>query len=84
MKLQESSLWKPEGVRLSTSLRVLRTIAAAGESGLTADEVAELLEWSSARVSGRVSELQQRGRIVDSGRRRDTRCGYPAVVWRVP
>ena len=65
--------------RLQSS--VLGVIVGFGEIGATADEVAYLLGWERFRVRPRTSELRKSGRIVDSGRRRDSQSGIASIVW---
>lgn len=60
---------------------VLGVIVAAGARGVTADEVAVELGWERWRVRPRTSELRKAGRIVDSGRRRDSQSGIASIVW---
>lgn len=65
--------------RLQSS--VLGVIVATGAHGSTADEVAHALGWERFRVRPRTSELRKAGRIVDSGRRRDSLSGIASIVW---
>lgn len=62
-------------------LSVLGVIVGAGQHGSTADEVAMALGWERFRVRPRTSELRKAGRIVDSGRRRDSQSGVASIVW---
>ena len=51
--------------------------------GLTNDEMLTLLgRWHNS-VHPTVSRLVRRGLLVDSGERRPTRTGCPAIVWAV-
>ena len=59
---------------------VLGAIVDMG-SGVTADEVAELLGRSVLAVRPRVSELYDIGLIRDSGERRRNASGINAKVW---
>lgn len=63
---------------------VLDVVRAAGRSGATADEVAVALGWERWRTRPRTSELRKAGRIVDSGRRRDSLSGIASIVWVTP
>ena len=65
--------------RLQSS--VLGVIVGAGQHGSTADEVAVALGWERFRVRPRTSELRKSGRIIDSGRRRDSQSGIASIVW---
>lgn len=49
--------------------------------GLTVDALEQRLQRSHQTVSARVNELRDRGWVVDSGIRRKTRSGRPAIVW---
>lgn len=60
---------------------VLGVILGFGEDGATADEVAFVLGWERFRARPRTSELRKAGRIVDSGRRRDSLSGIASIVW---
>jgi DNA-binding transcriptional ArsR family regulator len=52
-------------------------------NGLTCDEYAELTNRPPNAVSGRFSELRDKGAIVDSGERRRTRALCSAKVWKL-
>lgn len=60
---------------------VLGVIVGAGHRGSTGDEVAVALGWERFRVRPRTSELRKAGRIIDSGRRRDSLSGIASIVW---
>ncbi|MFZ2492119.1 MAG: hypothetical protein WA208_11590 [Thermoanaerobaculia bacterium] len=66
-------------VRLQRA-EVLDCIRGAREYGRTWDEIVGVLDCSPT-ANGRITELRDGGDIVDSGRRRLTRRGSPAVVW---
>ncbi|WP_298018314.1 hypothetical protein [uncultured Parasphingopyxis sp.] len=55
-------------------------IDAAGEQGLTADELAARLTLDRYSIQPRTSELKRRGLIRDSGRRRPNASGKQAIV----
>jgi len=57
---------------------VLWLLARNQRRGLTADEMESRM---GVIVHQRVSELEQLGLICDSGRRRQTAHGAPAIVW---
>lgn len=63
---------------------VLAVIRSTGASGVTSDEVALVLGWERWRTRPRTSELRKAGRIVDSGRRRDSLSGIASIVWVTP
>lgn len=56
-------------------------IRDAGDSGLTADEVAARLKMDRWSVQPRTSELRRKGIIRDSGQRRRNITGKAAIVW---
>lgn len=55
---------------------------ANGGTGLTCDQVEQIVGGSHQTVSARVNELRDKGYILDSGARRPTRSGRKATVWR--
>lgn len=63
--------------------RILQWIQKRGDAGATVDEVETAAQWPHQTVSARVNELMHGGWIIDSGRRRRTRNGAPATVWKV-
>lgn len=63
--------------------RVLE-VHAAHKAGLTDDELAGLLPlWHSPSVGKRRTDLLKLKFVTDSGVRRPTWSGSPAVVWRI-
>lgn len=63
-------------------LQVFQAISRAA-NGATLFELVAHLGWPVNRVSGRVTELEQRGMIVDSGATRvNPESGKRGVVWR--
>ena len=56
-------------------------IREAGESGLTADELASRLDMDRWSIQPRTSELRRKGMIRDSGKRRPNATGKRAIVW---
>lgn len=64
--------------------RAFAEIAAAGRSGLTADQVAARLGESVLSVRPRVTELAKANpaRIAPTGERRTNDSGLKAKVWR--
>ena len=57
------------------------TIRAAGDHGLTADELAARLEMDRWSIQPRTSELRRKGLIQDSGQRRHNSTRKLAIVW---
>lgn len=60
---------------------VFGTIRAAGNQGLTGDEIAMQLNMERWAVRPRTSELRRKGLIRDSGQRRPNCSGRCAIVW---
>jgi len=50
--------------------------------GITADELSVLLLLPAQSISARINGLHKDGWIVDSGKRRNTRYGRKAIVWK--
>jgi predicted ArsR family transcriptional regulator len=67
----------------SQRAKVLLTIAriASNVDGLTDDEIAKYAGLVGNSVRPRRGELVRDGLLVDSGRRRSSWMGHPAVVW---
>lgn len=61
-----------------------RAIAAHGPSGLTVDELGEVVDSPRWSIQPRTSELKRKGLIVDSGLRRRNCTGKAAIVWVTP
>ena len=55
----------------------------ASDAGLTADEVAEVLDQSILSIRPRLTELGRLGDIEDTGERRKNQSGKKAIVWRM-
>ena len=56
-------------------------IRAAGDAGLTADELAVRLKLERWSIQPRTTELRRKGFIRDSGLRRQNVTGKRAIVW---
>jgi hypothetical protein len=67
----------------SGSLRkkVYDAILDSGSNGLTDDEIETFLARSHQSASGARNTLMNDGWVVDSGQRRETRYGNPAIAW---
>lgn len=61
--------------------RVLNEIVSRGKEGLTDDEIAERLDLSPNTARPRRVELVEGFWIADSGLRRESFYGNPAIVW---
>jgi len=60
---------------------VLGAIRAAGDRGLTMEEVADATGYGRHSVQPRTSELRETGDIRDSGDRRLLASGRKGIVW---
>lgn len=60
---------------------VLAAIRAAGELGATNDDVHRATGYPPQSVTPRCKELRKAGLVIDSGRKRHTQWGKPAIVW---
>ncbi len=60
---------------------ILRQLRLEGE--LNDDDLEEILEQRHQTISARRRELVLMGRVVDSGRRRATRSGRMATLWKI-
>jgi hypothetical protein len=63
-------------------LRVLEAVVSAGARGITDDELSAVLTLSPNSVRPRRLELVEGGWVVDSGMKRDSFYGNPAICWR--
>ncbi len=65
---------------------VCAAVERAGAHGATSDEVADELGkgWDVHMVRSRMAELQNLKKVVDSGRRRESRCGILVKVFVLP
>lgn len=61
--------------------RIFDMIRDRGETGATDDEIEQTLELLHQSASAGRNTLATDGWIVDSGQRRPTRSGNPAIVW---
>lgn len=64
--------------------RVFMFILAKGETGATLEEMEQALKMPGNTVRPRRVELEDRGLVQDSGRKRLTASGRSAIVWTVP
>lgn len=62
---------------------ILDFFKVRGEFGLTADEVEEFTSLPHQTASARVNDLKKEELIVDSGKKRKTRRGRDATVWKL-
>lgn len=61
---------------------VLEAIRAAGEAGMTLDELSAKFEIPVNCISGRCTELAKLGKIFRTQEKRLTRRGSPAFAWK--
>ena len=61
--------------------KAFRAIAESGARGLTTNEIAQKLGIDRGSIQPRTSELRAKGRIRDSGQRRQNANGKRAIVW---
>jgi|HubBroStandDraft_1064217.scaffolds.fasta_scaffold281960_2 hypothetical protein len=78
---REAAQSLPEPALARLEAVVFASIVSFGGFGCTDDELERLTELSHQTVSARRRGLVQKGRIVDSGLRRQTRSGRKATVW---
>ncbi len=62
--------------------RIYRLLCELGIEGATNEEMSRALGMPIQTVCGRVAELREEKRVVDSGRRRPGASGVNAKVWR--
>lgn len=60
-----------------------RILAFLAKGGRTVDELERFLGLRHQSASARMSELHKAGSVFDTGIRRLTRWGSPAIVWAV-
>lgn len=65
-------------------LRVLLFVRSRGHRGATDEEIQEAVGIRVQSETPRRGELVKLGALVDSGRKRRTSSGRPAVVWTAP
>lgn len=63
-------------------LEILAAHYTYGVTGLTADAIQVRLKGTHQGISPRITELRDKGWIMDSGLRRPTRSGRQAIVWK--
>lgn len=79
----EAASERVEPSRKGKRQQVLDALHRAGSAGLTCDEVEMELRMLHTTASARLRELVLQGLAEDSGKRRKTRSGASAKVWRV-
>jgi len=51
-------------------------------NGGTLNDIAHYLDWPINRVSGRVTELHRKGKIINDGTKINPESGKPNKIWR--
>jgi len=83
--IRDTQIESWESVRKNLSERQLRVFETliVSKNGLPLFRISEWLGWPINSVSGRVTELSDRGMIVDSGSREvNPATGRRAIVWK--
>ena len=57
------------------------TVYRNGGVGLTVDQLEQVMHGKHQTISARVNELRNKGWLADTGIKRPTRSGRPAIVW---
>lgn len=65
-------------------LEVIREVSMTSEIDVTNQEIADRLNWSVNRVTGRTFELRNLGAVVPSRRRMCRSTGFVVQAWRTP
>ena len=60
---------------------IYEEIRSRGSDGMTCDEICEYLFLLVQSATSAINTLARDGWLEDSGRRRNTRSGNPAIVW---
>tara|TARA_B000000609_G_C24171646_1_gene350789 strand:+ start:304 stop:624 length:321 start_codon:yes stop_codon:yes gene_type:complete len=68
--------------KLTIRDRVFELLQKAGVA-LTTEEIADFLNCPYASVQPRLSELQNSGKVIDSGYRGKTKWGKSCIKWKV-
>lgn len=61
--------------------QIVTFLRGAGDDGATDEEMQNSLRMPANTQRPRRRELVQHGRVRDSGKRRNTASGTPAIVW---
>ena len=68
------------GERQNDVLRAFCGLTQGPQNEVTALEISNYLEWPINRVTGRITELVQMGKLKDSGKRKQQN-GSSAILW---
>ena len=70
-----------DGIAPSASTLRLAALQVLKAGPRTADEVAAVMGESILAIRPRITELNQQGRVYDTGKRRKNSSGRTAIVW---
>jgi len=81
---RQATRWQTQDVAfmLASPLMPAKVFAVIRSYPSTCDEVEQSLDGTHQSISAAVNALMREGWITDSGVRRPTRSGRPAIVWR--
>src|SRR5262245_5062830 len=71
-----------DGILTRLRAKVFAVIDARGERGATCDEIEQALGLRHQTAGARIRELVLGGFVADTGKRRTTRSGRPARIYR--
>jgi hypothetical protein len=75
--------WGDLLLTIGSKRQVVLNIIDNKPNGATLFQIADILDWPINRVSGRVTELKDMGKIIDSGERLvNPNSGKKAIVWK--
>lgn len=80
---QEISRKPYEDSKPKRGKRGAEVIRLLSQKPRTSDELEQITGWPHQSVSALLNHLQHAKTIYDTGARRHTRSGYPAIVWGV-
>lgn len=79
--MHETSRQAHKSIDAATLRGKIRQWISQQADGATCDEVEQQLRMRHQTASARIRELYRAGDLRDSGKRRPTRSGRPAIVW---
>lgn len=78
----QKDAWEAKQMTIGESQQEVLRVIKSSPIGVTAQEVAEKLQWPINRISGRITELYQKGLIEHHGRKRkNPNSGKACHVW---
>lgn len=69
-------------VQKETDRMTIMTMLSLSVEGMTLDQLSYHCNRPPNQISGRLTELAASGLIVKTGKKRKTRSGCPAAVWK--